>query len=356
MNIEMRLRSHTARKHFPALPDDIWTIILDFMTCMASSFTFMWLQRCRLVRTAKCFALTSDSRLPFQREKYSPDDWCLGLRWMGNGGSCCHKDPMSTGVITSFVPRTTAISYFHEFSNLRTLDMLHCILSNSDQLTLHMVPWPNLRYCRMNDCGLKDRPIALFLKKWMASINMTPIVTRFAYNGSPTPPSKDLGDIKFKLYVSLQDNRLLGPATIYQLGLMMSCWMHLDLCLQNTIIAPEAIVSIMSYLERALEHRWWNMLSTFQLNSTTELPSFSLSCNTTFKVCREMFDTNPIPKRKLLIRNEKTQYIFGLGSLYNPIEHLVDLPDPIDNVSVRLTMNQNARRGTRDRVSVNWSL
>ena len=368
MNTEMRLRSHTARKHFPPLPDDIWTIILDMMVSFVS--IELWKQRCKLVRTAKCFALTPDSRLPFQREKYSPEGWCRALRCLGNGGTSAHMHMPLAGVLTSFVPRTTAISYFHDFSSLRTLDMLSCILSYSDQLSLSMVPWPNLRYCRLNDCGLKDRPTALFLKQWMLSIGMSPRVIRvdkgdIDWEESPVK-DEDYGyhpsKIEMSCYLSLEDNRLLGDATFYQIGLMLSCWMHFDLCIRNTICSAILKTHSHSYFERGLENRYINMV---WLPDHFEPPNLSVSFNTFFEIASQFHYR--ISKDAFGVKGDMHDF-FYLGDskvflvkkcvdyMYNTIRHLIDLPNPLENVKVRLTMNQNARRGMRSRVPVNWSL
>lgn len=51
----MRLRSHTSRKHFPQLPDELWLIILNMLINATDTVELSYLLYSRLRRTCKAF-------------------------------------------------------------------------------------------------------------------------------------------------------------------------------------------------------------------------------------------------------------------------------------------------------------
>jgi hypothetical protein len=141
MDCRMHLRSHTARKHFPPLPDEIWTIVLDVL---GSTSVPMWKKRCRLARTAKCFALTMDTRLPIKNVLVDIHiEQGPGLYWT----------EMTPSILSSFVPCTQSISCFHHFLTIECLDLSCCVLTYGDQLSLSLTSWPVLRACNFDKCG-----------------------------------------------------------------------------------------------------------------------------------------------------------------------------------------------------------
>lgn len=137
----MQTRSHTRGEHIPALPFEIWAIVLSILCKTAEDFP----ERCRLQRVCRAFRLDEHTLLPCDKK--------LSL-----------TSSVKKGLLNAMVTCKRA------FANIMELNLHNSLLDNGDQLALSAVSWPHLGYVFFNNSGIFDRPCALFLKKWLNTI------------------------------------------------------------------------------------------------------------------------------------------------------------------------------------------
>lgn len=131
----MRLRSHTARKHFPQLPDDLWCIILDIVLNNLDNTLLYVLYRTRLRLTCKTFA---------QRSVF----------------------------YSTLMLHQASIHFVHNFfrnwsidtTRLHHIHLNECSLTARDQLALSSCTW-NISALYIRDCNFGDYFFSLFLSK-----------------------------------------------------------------------------------------------------------------------------------------------------------------------------------------------
>lgn len=70
------------------------------------------------------------------------------------------------------------------FVNIMTLNLHGSLMNNEDQLALSVVSWPHLEHVNLSQSGIFDRPCALFLKKWLDTINVVkgPVIIDISSN------------------------------------------------------------------------------------------------------------------------------------------------------------------------------
>ena len=137
----MQTRSHTRGEHIPALPFEIWAIVLSILCKTAEDFP----ERCRLQRVCRAFRLDEHTPLPCDKK--------LSL-----------TSSVKKGLLNAMVTCKRA------FANIMELNLHNSLLDNGDQLALSAVSWPHLGHVFLNNSGIFDRPCALFLKKWLNTI------------------------------------------------------------------------------------------------------------------------------------------------------------------------------------------
>ena len=139
----MRLRSHTARKHFPQLPDELWLIILNMLINANDTIELSYLFYSRLRRTCKAF-----------------NERC----------TLCTK--YMTFIFSS------AYSIHRLFNNVtidttkvRFLDLKDCILTVRDQFALSSSKWHlqelSIHHCKFADYYLAKLLSCLVIQPWM---------------------------------------------------------------------------------------------------------------------------------------------------------------------------------------------
>lgn len=137
----MQTRSHTRGDHIPALPFEVWAIVLSILCKTTEDFP----ERCRLQRVCHAFRMDEHTPLPCDKK--------LTL-------TCNIK----MGLLDAMVTCKQA------FANIIELNLFDSLLSRADQLALSAVSWPHLEHVNLNSSGIFDRPCALFLKKWLNTI------------------------------------------------------------------------------------------------------------------------------------------------------------------------------------------
>lgn len=115
----MQTRSHTAGKHISPLPDEIWTIIAQYVLNAHTADDDWYSCRSHIV-TIRCL--------------------CKPLRYLKiqTPVKCCFNSSHAN-TIRDFCSMT-----FHGFRNVQHLTLLDCILTVRDQLTLASEPLPQL--------------------------------------------------------------------------------------------------------------------------------------------------------------------------------------------------------------------
>lgn len=137
----MQTRSHTRGDHIPALPFEVWAIVLSILCKTAEDFP----ERCRLQRVCRAFRLDEHTLLPCDKKLILTSNIKMGL-----------LDAM--------------VTCKHAFANIMELNLFDSLLSRADQLALSAVSWPHLGHVNLKNSGIFDRPCALFLKKWLNTI------------------------------------------------------------------------------------------------------------------------------------------------------------------------------------------
>lgn len=137
----MQTRSHTRGEHIPALPFEVWAMVLNILCKTADDFP----ERCRLQRVCHAFRMDERTPLPCDKKLTLTSNMRMGL-----------LDAMLT--------------CRHAFGNIMELNLFDSLLCNADQLALSAVSWPHLGHVILKKSGIFDRPCALFLKKWINTI------------------------------------------------------------------------------------------------------------------------------------------------------------------------------------------
>lgn len=137
----MQTRSHTRGEHIPALPFEVWAIVLNILCKTAEDFP----ERCRLQRVCRAFRMDEHTPLP-----------------------CDKKLSLTSSVRKGFLD--AMVTCKHAFGNIMELNLFDSLLSKGDQLALSAVSWPHLGHVNLSYSGIFDRPCALFLKKWLNTI------------------------------------------------------------------------------------------------------------------------------------------------------------------------------------------
>lgn len=137
----MQTRSHTRGDHIPALPFEVWAIVLSILCKATEDFP----ERCRLQRVCHAFQMDEHTSLPYDKKLTLTSNIRMGLL---NAMVTCKQ----------------------AFANIMELNLFDCLMSNEDQLALSAVSWPHLGHVNLKKSGIFDRPCALFLKKWLNTI------------------------------------------------------------------------------------------------------------------------------------------------------------------------------------------
>ena len=137
----MQTRSHTRGEHIPALPFEVWAMVLNILCKTADDFP----ERCRLQRVCHAFRMDEHTPLPCDKKLILMSNMRMGL--LGAMVTCRHA-----------------------FENIMELNLFDSLLCNADQLALSGVSWPHLGHVILKKSGIFDRPCALFLKKWINTI------------------------------------------------------------------------------------------------------------------------------------------------------------------------------------------
>ena len=137
----MQTRSHTRGEHIPALPFEVWAMVLNILCKTADDFP----ERCRLQRVCHAFQMDEHTPLPYDKKLILTSNIRMDL-----------LDAM--------------VTCKHAFANIMELNLFDSLLSRADQLALSAVSWPHLGHVNLKNSGIFDRPCALFLKKWLNTI------------------------------------------------------------------------------------------------------------------------------------------------------------------------------------------
>lgn len=132
----MRLRSHTARKHFPQLPDEVWSIVMDTIMNDSDDIEQNFLIWTKLRPTCKAFY----QRCTFHSHELALQSSCVFT---------AHRIFKNVSIRTS---------------QLRFLTLKDCIFHHRDQFAFTSCTW-HLKGLYIQTCGFEDYYLGLLLSR-----------------------------------------------------------------------------------------------------------------------------------------------------------------------------------------------